>query len=710
MLIKRIPFILTVLVLTINLTGQTANRVMIDSGHSSGIESLVYHTSGVLLSTDNTGLVKVWDLASNSIRYQVSTGVRGAIQVKVHPQKTEFALLVSRPGFTELSVWDWEKGTLLFRKELQDRPLQFEYSGQGRFLFMTRISSPSIVLMDSQSGREYSYLKKLYDLISYGYIGASESRVMTYSSSGMIKYWDIRTSALKSEAETVPSLTDIEVLQTEGKRYISARKGSTIYLIDRLNGSVRDSLEIEDLLDFSLDSENGFLSVTTKGTAGRLEVYTYTTQGAFFSPVNMDSFLAEGETVMAPSLPVTSGQFTMNGSLTGSLTIGNRIFLSDSNGTIWNMDPSTLKPAVFKQNNIAHIKDLNFMDNSLFILSTRNLFHLESDSFGRERFTGDLQSFNDMLITESESPLPGDSEIEPIDNEKMLIWTKESVRKGYIIYNPVTGDVLNSNYNFESPLNQIHVRNNQVLVLENSGEATLNNIHTGFRDFQFSALGMVSLNFLNDTTLLGGKSLMKTGRNSIFTVQTDTGEIIPITDERFLIYDIFSPSEANRAYTVGLAQVSDTSVKTTIRSHNAGDPETSTSVFSLNGEWINARFTADTSSYSPTLYGTISGREIIRISGTRKKTWEYPKNIEKIFYNNGMLYILNSEGSISLFNPLKGQILLDFYLMNDGTWIAVPYSQNDRKIFVSQAEAADFLRTYNSTGRSIRNSYYIKKD
>ena len=709
MLIRKIPLIFTILLMSMNLTGQTANRIIIDSGHSASIESMVSHSTGVLLSADNTGLVKVWDLASNSIKYQVSTGVRGAIQVKVHPVKTEFALLVSRPGFTELSVWNWEKGTLLFRKELHDRPLQFEYSGQGRFLFITRINSPSIVLMDSQSGRENSYLKRLYDLISFGYIGASESRVMTYSSSGMIKYWDIRTSALKSETETLPSLTDIAVLQTEGKRFITARKGNTIYLIDRLNGNIRDSLEIEDFLDFSIDSEKGFLSVTTKGSAGRLEVHSYTTRGAFFSSVNLDAFLKKDGSQPASSIPVTTGLFTINGSVTGSLTVQSRIFLSDSNGTIWNIDPSTLKPVVFKQNRIAHIKDLNFMGNSLFILSSKEIFHLESDIFIHERFTGNLEEFNDIAITAADSPLPGDSEIEPIDNEKMLIWTKESVRKGYIIYSPLDEEVLNSNYNFESPLNQIHVRNNQVLVLENSGEASLNNIHTGFRDFQFSALGMVSLNFLNDSTLLGGKSLMKSGRNSIFTVQTETGEIIPINDERFLIYDIFSPTDANRTYTVGLAQTSDTSVKTTIRSHNAGNPDTSTSVFSLNGEWINARFTADTSSYSPTLYGTISGREIIRISGTRRKTWDYPKNIEKIFFNNGILYILNSEGSISLFNPLRGQILLDFYLMIDGTWIAVPYDQNNSGIFVSQSEAAEYLKTYNATGREIRNSYYIKK-
>ncbi len=708
MKMKMITLLFFTFAIAVNSYGQNQNRIMIDSGHSDSIESIVYHNSGVLISTDNTGLVKIWDLATDSLKYDVNTGAEGSIQVKVNPVKTEFALLVSRPGYTELSAWNWETGKILFRKELQDRPIQFEYSGQGHYIFMTRISSPSITLMNSQTGREYSYLKRLFDLFSFGYIGSSESRVMTYSSSGIIKYWDIRTSALKSEAETLPSLTEIEVLQTEGKRYFTARKGNVLYLIDRLNGSVRDSLEIENLKDFAVDPEKGYLTVTTQTQTGRLEVKAYTTSGAFFTPMDLDILFTSRQTVLLTDTRPTTGLFTITGTLTGSLTAQNRIFLTDSNGTIWELDKETKKPVIFKKNNITDIKDLNFMADSLYILSSSQLIRLDSQGFNEPNLRSGIQSFSDINLTITDSPLQGDSEIEPVDNQKMIIWTKGSVQRGYIIYDPLQKQILNSNYNFESPINQIHVRNSQVLVLENSGEASLNNIFTGFRDFHFSALGMVSLNFLNDTTLIGGKSLMKTGRNPMFTVHTDTGEIIPIADDRFLIYDIFTPAGSNRSYSVGLKQTIGDKVETKIVSHNSQNPDSLTNMFSLEGEWINARFTADTSSYSPTLYGTISGRDIVRISGSRKRTWDYPKNIEKVFFKNGLLYIMNSDGSLTLFDPAQGKILLDFYLMADGSWIMIP-GDKDEKIYISESEASSYLKTYNSLGRSIRNSYIIKK-
>ena len=145
-------------------------------------------------------------------------------------------------------------------------------------------------MMDSQTGREFSYLKRLYDLFSFAYIGGSESRVMTYSNSGILKYWDIRTSTLQNEAVTQADLRDITVLQTEGKRYFVARKGTTLFLIDRLSGNVRDTLEKESMLNFSVDPDTGNIAIITKSSTGRLKAVMVKTRGAYFSPMEIIPF------------------------------------------------------------------------------------------------------------------------------------------------------------------------------------------------------------------------------------------------------------------------------------------------------------------------------------------------------------------------------------------------------------------------------------
>ncbi|OQY34857.1 MAG: hypothetical protein B6241_02960 [Spirochaetaceae bacterium 4572_59] len=699
---QKTILLLTLIALPFLLTAQSASQLIIDSGHNTAVESLCYHSSGQLLSADNNGLVKVWDLATDKLQYQIYTGSKGSIQLKTHPSKKQFAILVSRPGYTKIAVWDWQRNKELFSKELSDRPIQFEFSAKGKYLFITKISSPSMVLMNSQNGREYSYLKRLYDIFSYGYIGASETRLMTYSNSGSIKYWDIRTSTLQNETTTKSGLSNLTVLQTEGKRYFLANKGNILFLIDRLTGSVRDTVEVEDMLTYSVDPAKGSISIIKGSVSGKLKILTMSTTDAHFTTADIKSYLNSTE---QPEDTESTDFFSINGQVTTSLVSAGRIYLADSKGSIWEIDKESLKAVVFKKNQISDIRDLSFSDESMFILSNKDLFQLNSKNFAKTGSVS-ISGFSDLIISSTSSPLPGDSEIETVDNEKMIIWTRENNQRGYVIYNPEMDTILNSNYNFDSALNQLHVRNDQILVLENSGEASLNNIHTGFRDFQFSALGMVSLNFLNDTTLLGGKSLMKTGLNPMFTVQTDTGEIIPLQDKRFLIYDILSPADGNKTFTFGLKQADTGGVQTIIQSHSKNDPTNVSSIYTQSGEWIDAIFTADTSSYSPVLYGTVSGKDIIRISNSRQKTWDYDRNIEKIFFHNAILYILNTDGSLSLFNPKSGKKLMDYYMMEDGNWIAIP-NKGDPKPFMSSSEASKYLNSFSSSGREIRNSYYV---
>jgi len=700
-----IAFIFNLLVLPF-LAGAQDSRLIIDSGHNNSVDALAYHHGqNVLISADNTGLVKIWDLETSKLTHQINTGRRGSIEIKVHPTLPQFVILVSRPGSTEMAVWDWKRQVQLFTKEMSDRPVQFDYSARGKYLFVTRVSSPSITLMDSRTGREYSYLKRLYNLFSFGYIGPNETTLMTYSNSGSIKYWDIRTSSLKHETSTLMDLTDLTVLQNEGKGFFVARKGTSLYLVDRLKGTVVDSVSYPDLRSFSVDEESGRIAVAELNSNGRLRISLTGTAGGRFSPSSLKSYL-DSASVSTNGLPDDTGHFRLTGTMKSLLAGRGKIFLADEQGTIWNIDSLTLKPETWKSNNIQNIRDLSFSEDNLYILSSDSLTALNSGFIGQAGVPK-LDLFSDLTINKAPSPLPGESEIEMIDSGSMIVWNRENSRKGYVVYDPSADRIQNRNSDFNSPISQLSVRNGQILVLESSGEASLKNIHTGITDFQFSALGMVSLNFLDGKTLLAGKSLMKSGRNPMFTVQTATGEIIPFEDNRFLVYNIISPEEGNKIYTVGLSQNSSGGVETVVRSHDKSDPSRTSTLYTRAGEWVNAIFTVDTASYTPTLYGTVTGRDLIRISGTRKRTWEYDRNIEKIFFHRSVLYILNTDGSLTLFDPVRGKKILDFYMMKDNNWIAVPADSGSGP-YISNQEAAEYLNSFSPlTGSTMRNRYVI---
>lgn len=699
---------ITILILMLTASFLPAQRMIIDSGHNKSVAALEYHNhSKSLVSADVSGLVNIWDLETDKLKYQLDTGVYGNIEVKLHPEKTELAILVNRPGYSALSVWNWQTGKNLFTKTLSTRPIQFDYSGKGKFLFIARVGSPSIVLFDSQSGREYSYLKKLNGLFSYGYIGTTESTIMTYSNSGSFKYYDIRTSSLKNESSTMEDLSDLQVLQTEGKRYIIAQKDNSIFMIDRLSGAIKDAMTVDDLVTFAIDQNTGVLSVIRRSESGRLRVSHSSTRGAYFSAVASENYLNNSNRIL-DDMTADTGYFRITDDFRAISTVDNRVFISDASGYIWHLDKNTTGPIVYKKNELARIQDIEFNGNKLYILSETELYTLESQFFGASG-TYSTKRLNDLKMKSIRNPLPGISKMESYGDGKLLIWSTENNGRGYILYDPVIDSVLGENNNYKAALNQVKIKNNQVLALETTGEASLSNLQTGIREFGFSALGMVSLNFQDDSTLMAGKSLMKSSRNPLMTIQLDTGEITPFDDDRFLIYNILSPEKGTRIYTAGLKLKTDGSISTEIRSHLKENPSEITTIYSKNGEWINSILTMDSISYTPTLYGSITGRDIIKIRGTYKRSWSYDKNIDNMFYHQSVLYIINSDGSLTLFDPQQGKKILDYYLLNDGSWISIN-AAGDSKPVISNREAADKINSFSTTsGKAVRSTYSIKK-
>ncbi len=683
----------------------SAQRMVIDSGHNKSVGSLSYHEStDSLVSVDESGLVNIWDLKTDKLHYQLDTGIKGNIETRLHPVKTEIAILVSRPGYSALSVWNWQTGRNLFTKTLEARPVQFDYSGQGKFLFTTRVGNPSIQIFDSQSGRQYSYLRRLNGFFSYAYVGSSEATIMAYSNSGYFRYYDIRTSSLKSEVETTEDLSDIRILETEGKRYLLARKDSTLVMIDRLTGRTRDSMDVNEMAEYSIDQKEGIITIVSQSSTGRLKVSHVSTAGAYFSPYPTPVYLKSTASTDA----VDTGYFRISDTFRTVETVNNRVFFSDASGNIWQLNKETLAPYIFKKNELAHIQDISFNGDTLYMLTESELMTLNSSYFGASGVNS-TERLDDVTLSSAANPLPGVSQIENYDEGKLLIWSESNTSRGYVLFDPETGRVIGRNDSYKSALRQVNIRNNQVLALESSGEASLSDMHTGIREFGFSALGMVSLNFLNDDQLIAGKSLMKTASNPTITVQTETGEITPINDDRFFVYQIISPQSGQNIYSAGLKLKSDGTTSTEIRTHSKDNPSLTSTIYSKNGEWINAMFSVDTSAYTPTLYGSVTGRDIIRLRGSQARTWAYEKNIEKIFYHQSVLYIINSDGSLTLVDPRRGTKILDYYLMSDGNWIAI-MADGSAKPIVSSRDTAGRINSFSqTTGLPLRNSYLVKR-
>ncbi len=695
---KRTFFILLSLWAGPLLPGFSADRILMDSGHNSSVDALaIQQSSGHLLSADNTGVVKVWNLESDKLEYQLDTGAGGAVDIRVHPVKSEVAILVNQPGDCRLSVWNWKSGRNIFTKKLRNSPIQFAYSGKGRYIFITQVDNPGMVLISSKDGRVYSYLKRLKKLFSFGYIGSRETTVMTYSNSGLLAYYDIKTSSLKGEIETRAELSELQVLQSSGKRYIAARKEQDILLIDRLNGSVTDSYATEGgIACWSADTINGTLILMEKKGNGRYALTFLKTRQGHFIPIPASSYLSDNPLEASPeeSHPSSELTFRLANSPRSFICGMNRLFFSNPEGQIWQIDPAIQKPGIFKKNEVSPIQDLAFLKDKLLILTEDTLFTLDSQFF-RKAQPHTLNSLGDITMNTQASPLPGNSFLKFYNEEEVLLWTKDNGIHPYVLFHPESGKIKAKGKACQTSLKDLKLLGTQVLTLESSGEASLSDIHSGKRLFSFSALGMTSLDFIDRHTLLAGKSLVQNAQNPLLTINTLTGEILPVKDSRFIIDNIQSTLKSQYIYASGLLLKSDGTVETRITKCSKKDLNRSTTVYKRKGEWLNTIIKMNQESKNPEIYGSMTGRDIFRIRQNRRKNWDYDKNIQNIFYHSGVIYIINTDGSLSLFSPASGRKILDFYLLNKEEWIAIPADGSPP--VVNALETGERINTFSSS-------------
>ena len=82
--------------------------------------------------------------------------------------------------------------------------------------------------------------------------------------------------------------------------------------------------------------------------------------------------------------------------------------------------------------------------------------------------------------------------------------------------------------------------------------------------------------------------------------------------------------------------------------------------------------------------------------------------IENMFYHQSVLYIINSDGSLTLFDPQKGKKIMDYYLLSDGNWIAINATAGSKPV-ISDRGAASKINSFSTTsGRPVRSSFSIK--
>lgn len=627
-----------IIILLLLLPTLAFSKKVINSGHQSPVKFIEYlqsEDSFFSLSDDGTLVIKRSNSDKISKRLYLSSN--SITQLAISSKNNQLAIVeTDNASNFIISVWDWKLEKKLYSINLNEYPMSIGFSGGGRYLYVISVSSKPVKIFRARTGSATSYLNKNRNYIDYLYIGSSEKNAYLYSSSGLLDIRSLVDSKLLRSISTEKNLNNLHI--TSDKRYLIGQKNNMLYVIGRNDGKIYSEIKIPNLVLFELNQTTGeILCYINNGYKKTIKILQIVAGNIFKSNIQ--------EIVIKNPIEKLSASY-------------NSIIFADSSGNLnkyntWNKTTST-----FLTNDIINIEDITLIDDLAALLTSDKIFLFKSPFFSDKiKNSKRLMSFT---IKQFESPL-----LNPVGsinyNGNLLLWNNSLV-----LFDIESGETI-FNHAFTSEIIDIKIRGTQLLALDKNGIVKIIDLNTGNITFSFKSPGFTSVGFYNENQIIAG--IDKSQGGSLMILDLKTKETHPLQTSLDVIFNIIESGKSNIIYIAGLKNINGKNQTRFLEFNLLTKRERS--LLRNNSEELNSSFEIDGSNYIYTNMGT---KSILRIDKRTKriKTFQLTTNkTRNIVYNNGGLYTINENRSLSIWHPMTGKKLIDFYLFKDNEWVAI---------------------------------------
>lgn len=644
---KKLLLLIILANLTVSLS--SATKFVINNGHFSPIINIQYDDNrDLVFSAEEKGAISIWNRSDETLRnhFQVTSNIID--QILISPSEANIAVLSHDSEKYYLAVWNWNTEEQVFSRIINEQPLFLEYSVTGRYLFYGNVQNPSLTFLNARNGVQLNYMNQLPSIYDFGYLGSSERTLMTYSSSGSIKFYDFRTSEEKLRVDTLSGLRDLNIIRSN-IAYLTARSGNNVHLIERQKGSVKDSLQFNELRNFYQNRENGEALTIERANRNYL-LKKWSTEGNNFREIE--------KAILIPT--------TMD--ITSLADAGGMILAGDNNGTLYKVNWSTSSLDLFSSDSTKNISDISISGKTLTLSGEDGLLTIEADFF-----SNNLSTFSNPEFMKQENPLSGETGIMEIEGNRLLLWnTDESI--GSISILNTADNIIEFQYDgLTSPILDINYENGKIISLEKNGTIKIINTENSEEIFSYSAIGLQDISMVDENTLFAGRA-STSGKSPAITIDINTKETLRVDDDRFLIFDSMAVEKNNLFYTLGLLH-DEGMTKTILKSHNYRNLNEMETLVIYNGEDINAQVLIDPVNNS-TIYAKLGTSGIYKITGRNVTKYTNNKPVKKIYVNGSVLYSLNMDNSITMFKASTGKVLYTIHIFKDDAWALIPASSD----------------------------------
>jgi hypothetical protein len=656
-------------------------RIVPNYGHLDGVTSFDWDKeSNVLLSWGLDSFCITIDLTSNRVLNRIALPGKPIIS-RLNPEFPEAAVVTEVNDSYNLTLFNWQTGEVLFQSQEREIPFFMEYSRSGEILL---INDNPLQFLNHIDGSSIKGPEGISELLTFGYLGGSEKTFMGYSPSGVLIYYDRYSAQIKGRVETEEDLTDLSILSSDIS-LLAARKGNSIILVNRQNGTVLDSEDCGEIVSYYCQNDEGKITVLSlKNDEYTLTSYT----------IRRDRFSVETNKNVSHASELTFALYYNKSFLLGSKE-GNILSTEKRGSQVLDLLPA--KPL-----NIDHVSLIN---NRLLLASNDIMYMWESRFFEKEGL-----STNHLLnLSREKLTLPlSNTNFLAFQNEPVVWEPNRTIKTPYYLLGE-KGDLLplyepeiheskkQGNYSFHKETDigfkDLSFYDDLEVLISEDKSCRISRITEDkeghfLREelYNYSHPSLETAAMVTSDLLALGTNTYFGGQNSINISNIYTGESFPISDKRSIVTAFLPDKEGKGFYSLGFT--------------NEEEPQGIVKFHTIDNLFEEGK-TILTFSEAPTNQCAMTqGKEgqiyVTTPDGHWYSSGEITPNVkahslDHIVSHNNYLYRIEQDHSLAICRENTLAPLVNVYFFDNGEWVAI---REDSPIYFHSSEARELFTVY----------------
>ena len=590
-----------------------------------------------VFSAGDDGFIIKWNESDLGEHYQVSD-----LPVKMiaqNPKGNEVAVYETDGiSFNRVSVWDWKNQRRKFFMNFEESVTSLSYSAKGTYVICGTVNG--VYFIDEEGKATTNNINDNIGTFSFTMTSNSENNFVSYSPIGTLTYYDLKTGEKKYRFDVEPNLSDVRMFNKS--IFLAGTKDGKIHIMHAvLKGKSLGSFNASKAV--LLSSAND----TPENTENLFYIINEPHQFKLFEIQNED-----GKTVASPKLARTfSGLKTGERIVSGTIS-ADSIYAGTNLGNIYKFDyeaaervDALLPITENRYDTVLDIAKVEKADETdFYILAPSSVYKF---------------MYKDGYIDK----ICHNSDFRNIISygDEIILWTRDS-RKPVVKINTNT-KAQTTIFTPAGNIKTLKVSGQSLISVESNTSVNKYDIATGKKEVLYNGQSIQDA-ILCGNDLYVAKSSASSPNVPLLHINARTKETVPLSVKGTFAYSLNFDESSNKIY--GIVIESDKEDKTSVFEFDLGT-KASRTLIKTREEDIDAFMVLS----GDNLYTNV-GKTNARSFNTRTKRDFLYRRAEsmplKVVNNNGMIMVLNRNGSLSMYNEELNIVKLTLYLDLDGQW------------------------------------------